>query len=188
MSPAAVTKVIESQATLGNFGASKRMAPSSAWSYSMSNWSTRPERSVRGRGLQAQVIEVVVGVVEAQHGEILGRLENAGDGQAGLSGFVAGGRRCTPGEALDGQGVTGIEKEERFRHKCGERNATQPGRCRRSCRTWLPLHSYEGVALSRKSRDVHDYCSVAVGKRVRHLYVELVKTGGTEAGPQHLRL
>jgi len=82
----------------------------------MSNSSFSPDRSVRGRGLQAQVVEVVVGVVEAQHGEIFGRLENAGDREAGLRGVVAGGRRRPAGEALDVHGPAGIEDLEGLGH------------------------------------------------------------------------
>jgi hypothetical protein len=50
---------------------------------------------------QAQVVEVVVGVVEAQDCRILGSLEDAGDGDARLSGVMDGGGGGATGEALD---------------------------------------------------------------------------------------
>jgi len=141
------------------------------------------------QGLQAQVVEVVVGVEEAQDGEIFGRLEDPRDRDTRGGGVVKRCRRGLPGEALYVHVTARVEHVERFgSHKCGECKAARSGRCRRRCRTWLPLHSYEGVALGWKSRDIHDHYGVTVGERVRHLHVELVKTGGTEAGPQHLRL
>src|SRR5581483_1670328 len=51
--------------------------------------------------LEAEVIEVVVGVVQAEDGEILGRLEDAGDGDAGLGGIVERDGGGPAGEALD---------------------------------------------------------------------------------------
>lgn len=46
--------------------------------------------------LQAQVVEVVVGREELDVGEVLGRLEDAGDLESGLGGVVkCGGRRAS---------------------------------------------------------------------------------------------
>ena len=82
----------------------------------MSNSSFSPDRSVRGRGLQAQVVEVVVGREELDVGEVLGRLENAGDREAGLRGVVEGGRGGPAGEALNVHGPAGIEDLEGLGH------------------------------------------------------------------------
>jgi len=67
------------------------------------------------QGLQAQVVEVVVGVAQAQHGEILGGLEDAGDRRAGLGGVGDGGRSGAAGEALDVHGPAGVEDMEGLR-------------------------------------------------------------------------
>ena len=50
--------------------------------------------------LQAQVVEVIVGVVEAQDREVFGGLKDAGDGHTRRGRIVDRGRRAAPGEAL----------------------------------------------------------------------------------------
>ena len=62
--------------------------------------------------LHAQVIEVVVSREELDVGEVLGRLEDAGDLEAGLSGVVERGGRRAAGEALELDRAAGVEEEE----------------------------------------------------------------------------
>ncbi|MEK7754146.1 MAG: hypothetical protein AAB654_19635 [Acidobacteriota bacterium] len=50
--------------------------------------------------LQAQVVEVVVGIVETEQREIVGRPEDARDRQAGRGGVTDGGRPTAAPEAL----------------------------------------------------------------------------------------
>ena len=76
--------------------------------------------------LQAQVVEVVVGVVEAEDGEILGGLEDAGDGDTRGCGVVQRGRRGAAGEALDMHVPARVEDPEGF---CSHRNAHALGKC-----------------------------------------------------------
>ena len=53
---------------------------------------------------------MVVGVVQAEDGEILGGQEDTGDGDAGLAGVVDRGGRAAAGEALDVRVPARVEK------------------------------------------------------------------------------
>ena len=64
--------------------------------------------------LLAQVIEVVIGVVEAQDREVFGGLEDAGDGHTCRGRIVDRGRRAAPGEALQLEVAARIEDPEGF--------------------------------------------------------------------------
>ena len=64
--------------------------------------------------LLAQVIEVVIGVIEAQDREVFGGLEDAGDGHTCRGRIVDRGRRAPPGEALQLKVTARIEDSERF--------------------------------------------------------------------------
>ncbi len=64
--------------------------------------------------LHAQVVEVVVGIVEAEDREIFRRLEDAGEGQAALARIVHGGRRSAAGEALYVHVPAWVENAEEF--------------------------------------------------------------------------
>jgi hypothetical protein len=64
--------------------------------------------------LLAQVIEVVIGVVEAQDREVFCGLKDAGDGHACRGSIVERGRRAATGEALQLEVAAGIEKAKRF--------------------------------------------------------------------------
>lgn len=64
--------------------------------------------------LQAQVVEVVVSVPPAQDREILGGLEDAGDGYTGLGSVVHRGGRATPREALRLEVPARVEDVKRF--------------------------------------------------------------------------
>ncbi len=87
-----------------------RMHSPMAWSRVTSAWKVC-SRQV----LEAQVVEAVVGVVEAEDGEVLGRLEDAGDLEAGLGGVVNRGGCGATGEALKLEGAAGVEEEEVIR-------------------------------------------------------------------------
>ncbi len=64
--------------------------------------------------LLAQVIEEVIGVVEAQDSEVFGGLEDAGDGHTCRGRVVDRGRRAPPGEALQLEVAAGIEDAKGF--------------------------------------------------------------------------
>ena len=66
------------------------------------------------------MVEAVVGVVEAQDGEILGDLEDPRNRQASLGRVMDRGRRRAAGEALDVHFPARVEDDERF---CGHRRA-----------------------------------------------------------------
>jgi hypothetical protein len=66
------------------------------------------------------VVEVVVGREELDVGEVLGRLEDAGDLEAGLGGVVERGGRGAAGEALKLDRAAGIEEEKGRWHRLGE--------------------------------------------------------------------
>jgi hypothetical protein len=67
--------------------------------------------------LQPQVVEVIVGVVEAEDGEIFGGLADAGDRQAGFGRVMDGGRRGTAGETLHVHAPARVENVKRFRRQ-----------------------------------------------------------------------
>jgi hypothetical protein len=64
--------------------------------------------------VQAQATEVVVGHFKAQSHEILGRLEDPGDGHTRLRGIVDRGGRAAPGEPMQLEVTAGVEDVERF--------------------------------------------------------------------------
>ncbi len=64
--------------------------------------------------LEAQVVEVVVGVVEAEDGEILSGLEDAGDGDTRGGSVVQRGCCGAAGEALDMHVPARVEDLEWF--------------------------------------------------------------------------
>lgn len=64
--------------------------------------------------LQAQVVEVIVGVVQAQDRGVFGGLENARDRHTGRGGVVERCSRGAPGEALQLEVPPGIEDAKRF--------------------------------------------------------------------------
>jgi len=69
---------------------------------------------------QSQVVEVVAGVVEAEDGEILGRLKDGGDRDAGLGGVMDWGPGSTPGEALDVEVSARVEDVKCLRSYFGD--------------------------------------------------------------------
>ncbi len=60
------------------------------------------------------MVKVVVGVVKAEGGEVLGRLEDAGDREAGLGGVMDRGRGGAAGEALHVHVPARVEDMEWF--------------------------------------------------------------------------
>ncbi len=61
------------------------------------------------------MVEVIVGVVKAEDGEVLDRLEDRREGQAGLGGVTDRSRGGAAGEALDVHRRAGVEDVQRLR-------------------------------------------------------------------------
>src|ERR1039457_4087164 len=114
LSPAPVTNVMASQETDGYLAASRRIAPSSVWSYSMSNSSLRPERSVFGRCFRRRWLKIVVSVPPPQHREIFGGLKDARDGDTRRRGGGGRGGRAPAREALQLEVAARVEDPEGF--------------------------------------------------------------------------
>jgi hypothetical protein len=134
MSPAPQTNVMASQETDGYLAASNRIAPSRVIVLDVELELETGEVRAR-QGLQAQVVEVVVGVVQAEDSEVLGRLEDAGDGQASLGRVMDRGRGGAAKKALDVHVPARIEDVERLNQhsrslpgwtaSCGDRSASR---------------------------------------------------------------